>query len=111
MDILGVILVLAALGIVMLTGAALTVFAGAAGVILVAAIVCMIVGLAVNIVGFVIKVMLTFLLACVLKWLFFKGIELIAENTSLLRDRHTEQFEKVSIVAAGIVAVWYMFSY
>lgn len=109
MELFGAILVLAILGAVILSGAALTILAGAAGVILVIALVFMIIGLAVNIVGFVIKVMLTFLLACVLKWIFRKGIDMVDTHTSLLQGTSTEQLEKISMAAGGIVAVWYMF--
>lgn len=111
MEILGAVLVLALLGAVILSGAALTVLAGAAGVILVVAVACLIVGLAVNIVGFIIKIMLTFLLACLLKWIFRKVIDLADAHTSLLQGTSTEQLEKISMAAGGIVAVWYMFLY
>lgn len=109
MEMLGAVLVLALLGAVILSGAALTILAGAAGVILVAAVACLIIGLAVNLVSFIIKVMVTFLLACVLKWIFRKGMDFVDANTSLLQGTSTEQLDKISMAAGGIVAVWYMF--
>ena len=109
MEIVGAVLVLAVLGAVILSGAALTVLAGAAGIILAAAVACLLLGLAVNIVGFILKVMLTFLLACILKWVFRKGIDMLDRNTSLLQGTSEEQLEKISMAAGGAVAVWYMF--
>ena len=109
MGVLAILVVVFLLGASLVSGAVMTILTGVAGIVLVAALVCLIIGLAVNIAMVLVKIALTYLLACALRWVVRKGLDIIDGNTDWLQSTSTEQLEKIATAAGGILAVWYMF--
>ena len=109
MSVLAILVVLFLLGASLVSGVVMTMLTGIAGVVLVAALVCLIIGMALNLAVFLVKIALTYLLACALRWLVRKGLDVIDMNTDWLQSTSTDQLEKIATVAGGVIAVWYMF--
>jgi hypothetical protein len=109
MGVLALLVVVALLGASLVSGAVMTALVVFAGVVLVMAVVCLMIGLAVNIAMLLVKIALTYLLACALRWVVRKGLDIIDGNTDWLQSTSTEQLEKIATAAGGILAVWYMF--
>ena len=109
MGVLALLVVVALLGASLVSGAVMTALVVFAGVVLVMAVVCLMIGLAVNIAMLLGKIALTYLLACALRWVVRKGLDIIDGNTDWLQSTSTEQLEKIATAAGGILAVWYMF--
>lgn len=109
MGVLALLVVVALLGASLVSGAVMTALVVFAGVVLILAVVCLIIGLAVNIAMLLVKIALTYLLACALRWVVRKGLDIIDVNTDWLQSTSTEQLEKIATAAGGILAIWYMF--
>ena len=109
MGVLALLVVVALLGASLVSGAVMTALVVFAGVVLILAVVCLMIGLAVNIAMLLVKIALTYLLACALRWVVRKGLDIIDGNTDWLQSTSTEQLEKIATAAGGILAIWYMF--
>ena len=109
MGVLALLVVVALLGASLVSGAVMTALVVFAGVVLILALVCLMIGLAVNIAMLLVKIALTYLLACAFRWVVRKGLDIIDVNTDWLQSTSTEQLEKIATAAGGILAIWYMF--
>ncbi len=109
MGVLALLVVVALLGASLVSGAVMTALVVFAGVVLTLAVVCLMIGLAVNIAMLLVKIALTYLLACALRWVVRKGLDIIDGNTDWLQSTSTQQLEKIATAAGGILAIWYMF--
>lgn len=106
---MGVLFVLILIIAAMLSSTVMMFLVGLAILTIVMSCLGVLLGISFAVLGVMLKILGTYLLAMVLKWVVRKLIDVVDTHTSLLQTMSNKQLDSVSMAVGAIIAIWYMF--
>lgn len=109
MSLMGVLFVLILIIAAMLSSTVMTFLLGLAVLAIIMSCLGVLLGISFALMGVMVKILGTYLLAMVLRWVVRKAIDVVDRHTALLQSLSNRQLDEVSMGVGAIIAIWYMF--
>lgn len=109
MSLMGVLFVLILIIAAMMSSTVMMFLLGLAVLAIIMSCLGVLLGISFAVMGVMVKILGTYLLAMVLRWVVRKLLDVVDRHTSLLQVMSNKQLDDVSMGVGAIAAIWYMF--